>query len=122
MSANRTAGALALFASSSTLICCALPALFVALGAGAAFASLIAAFPFLITLSQHKIAITITAGACLAAAGVLDRKAARAPCPTDPRLAAACRRARRRSCIILIFSTALFIFATIFTYLVPLYI
>jgi hypothetical protein len=36
---------LSLFASSSTLICCAIPALLVSLGAGAALASLVAVFP-----------------------------------------------------------------------------
>lgn len=35
---------LSLFASSSTLVCCALPALLVALGAGAALSSLVLAF------------------------------------------------------------------------------
>jgi hypothetical protein len=38
-------GLLTLLASTSTLICCALPALFVALGAGATFASMVNAFP-----------------------------------------------------------------------------
>ena len=36
---------LSLFASSGTLVCCALPALLVALGAGAALSSLVSVFP-----------------------------------------------------------------------------
>ena len=44
-----------LFASSSTLICCALPALLVALGAGAALSSLVSAVPQLVVLSEHKL-------------------------------------------------------------------
>ena len=51
-------GLITLFASSSTLICCALPALFVLLGAGATFASLVNFFPQLIIISQYKISIS----------------------------------------------------------------
>ena len=66
---DKTANFFSLFASSSTLVCCAMPALFVALGAGATFASLITIFPFLIVLSQYKIQITIAAFVMLAIAG-----------------------------------------------------
>ena len=40
-----------------TLICCALPSLFVLLGFGATVASLLSAAPWLVTLSRHKTAI-----------------------------------------------------------------
>ena len=43
-----------LFFSFSTLLCCALPALFGFIGFGAAFAGIISIFPFLITLSKIK--------------------------------------------------------------------
>ena len=46
--------AVSLFASSSTLVCCALPALLVAVGAGAALSSLVSAVPQLVWLSEHK--------------------------------------------------------------------
>ena len=52
---DKTANVISLFASSSTLVCCALPALFVVMGAGASFASLVTALPFLITVSQYKL-------------------------------------------------------------------
>ena len=58
---EKAANFFALFASSSTLVCCALPAIFVGLGAGASFASLVSTFPFLITLSQYKLYITFFA-------------------------------------------------------------
>ena len=45
---------LSLFASSSTLICCAMPALLVSLGAGATLASLVAIFPKIVWISEHK--------------------------------------------------------------------
>ncbi len=43
-----------LFTSVSTLLCCALPSLLVALGMGAVVAGLVSDFPLLITLSKYK--------------------------------------------------------------------
>ena len=42
---DRPANFLSLFASSSTLICCALPTIFILIGAGATFANIISIFP-----------------------------------------------------------------------------
>jgi mercuric ion transport protein len=47
-------GYLSLFTSLGTLLCCALPALFVLLGLGATVASIVSSAPWLITLSRHK--------------------------------------------------------------------
>jgi mercuric ion transport protein len=47
-------GYLSLFTSFSTLLCCALPSLFVLLGLGATVASAVSVAPWLITLSRHK--------------------------------------------------------------------
>ena len=84
-----------LFASSSTLLCCALPALLVALGAGAALSSLVSAVPQLVWLSEHKEGLFIVAGLMLAASGALQWRNRHAPCPTDPALRQACLRTRR---------------------------
>ncbi len=108
-----------LFASSSTLICCALPAIFVALGAGASFASLITFFPFLITLSQYKMYITFGAFTMIVIAGYINYVTYYLPCPADPELGRTCMQTRKRSRYIFYISVSLFIFATIFTYLVP---
>jgi mercuric ion transport protein len=43
-----------LFTSLSTLVCCALPSLFVLSGLGAAVASMLSFLPCLVTLSRHK--------------------------------------------------------------------
>ena len=94
---DKSANFLSLFASSSTLICCALPALFVALGAGAAFASLITVFPFLIVLSQYKLYITLFAFVMICIAGYANYKTYHMPCPADPELGRACLQTRRRS-------------------------
>ena len=116
---ERAANFFSLFASSSTLICCALPSLFVVLGAGASFASLLTVFPFLIVLSQYKLAISFTAFTTIALAGFAHYKTARLPCPADPELGRACLQSRRRARLVYYVSISIFTFATIFTYLVP---
>ena len=87
---DKSANFLSLFASSSTLICCALPSLFIAIGAGASFASLITVFPFLIVLSQYKLSITIFALVTIIFAGYVNYKTYYMPCPTDPELGKLC--------------------------------
>lgn len=119
---DRAANFFSLFASTSTLVCCALPALFVTLGAGASFASLLGVFPFLIVLSQYKIAISLFALTMIVVAGVVNYKTARMPCPADPELGRACLQTRQRSRRIYTVSTGIFICASIFTYIVPKFI
>ena len=116
---ERAANFFSLFASSSTLICCALPSLFVVLGAGASFASLLTVFPFLIVLSQYKLAISLTAFTTIALAGFAHYKTAHLPCPADPELGRACLQSRRRARLVYYVSVSIFAFATFFTYLVP---
>lgn len=86
---------LALFTSLGTLLCCALPAALVAIGAGAVLAGLVTAVPQIVFLSEHKVALFAVAGAMLAASAALRYANRHAPCPADPRLAASCTRLRR---------------------------
>lgn len=83
-----------LFASSATLICCALPAALVALGMGAVMAGLISAAPQLIWLGENKALVFGAAVALLAAAGAWQWHARSLPCPIDPQAARACMAAR----------------------------
>ena len=53
---------LALLASTGTLLCCALPALFVSLGMATVVVSTVSAFPWLVPLSQHKEWLFLGAG------------------------------------------------------------
>jgi len=87
----------ALLASTSTLLCCVLPAVLVSVGAGAALVGLVSAFPQLIWLSEHKGLVFGLAGGALIASGVLLWQARRLPCPTDPVAAQSCNRLRRTS-------------------------
>lgn len=110
---------LSLFASSSTLICCALPALLVALGAGAALSGLVGAFPQIVWLSEHKVGLFIFAGLMLAASGGLQWVNRNAPCPIDPALRAACLRTRKVSRRVYWVSVAIYLVGGFFAFVLP---
>ncbi len=110
---------LTIFTSASTLLCCALPALLVALGAGAALASLVGVFPQIVWVSENKSAVFGVAGVMLAVAGYLQYRARFLPCPADASLAAACARQRRVSNVIYFASLALYVIGVGFAVLGP---
>ncbi len=83
---------LALFTTTGTLVCCALPITLVTLGLGATVAAMTSAFPFLITLSQHKVWVFVVSAIMLALAGWALYRPGRA-CPADVELGQACNRA-----------------------------
>jgi len=115
-------GLMTLFISSSTLICCALPALFVAVGAGATLASLTNVFPQLIIISQYKVLISFITLIILLVAGVIIKKSEAMPCPVDPNLRTICLKTRKNSKTLYYLSVIIFASASVFTYLVPLYL
>lgn len=100
---------LTIFTSASTLLCCALPALLVALGAGAALASFVGVFPQIVWVSENKTPVFVLAGVMLAVAGYLQYRARFLPCPADAALAAACARQRRVSNVIYFASLAIYV-------------
>ncbi len=114
------ASTLSLFASSSTLVCCALPALLVALGAGAALSSLVSAVPQLVWLSENKGLVFGAAGLMLAASGLLQWRNRNAPCPVDPALRQACLRTRRAALQVYWASVLLFAVGGWFAFVQPL--
>jgi len=57
---------LSLFSSFGTLLCCALPSLFVLVGLGATVASFLSAVPWLVTLSRHKTWVFALSGMLIA--------------------------------------------------------
>ena len=115
-------GLVTLIISSSTLICCALPAIFVTLGAGATLASLTNIFPQLIIISQYKVLISSITLIILLVAGVMIKKSDAMPCPVDPNLKTICLKTRKNSKILYYLSVIIFASASVFTYLVPLYL
>ena len=111
---------LSIFTSASTLVCCALPALLVTLGAGATLASLVGMFPALVWLSEHKIAVFTVAGGMLAIAGYFQWRGRFAPCPADPALARACARQRKVSRWVYAVSVLLYLIGGFFAFLAPI--
>jgi hypothetical protein len=111
---------LALATSGSTLVCCALPALLVTIGAGAALSGLVAVFPQIVWLSEHKGPIFGAAVAALAVSAAVQWKNRNAPCPLDPALAEACTRTRRWSARLTVFSAAMLALGVWFAFVAPM--
>ncbi len=111
---------LTLFASSGTLVCCALPALLVTLGAGAALSSLIAVVPGLVWISEYKIEVFAFAGLMMGGSGLLQLRNRTAPCPVDPALRHACLRTRKTSARVYVISLAVYVVGGWFAFVQPL--
>jgi hypothetical protein len=109
----------ALLASSTTLVCCVLPAVMVSLGAGAAVVGLISTFPQLIWLSEHKAAVFGIASALLVVSGLLLAWARRLPCPLDSDLGRQCMRLRTVGARLYAVSVGLLALSSIFAYVLP---
>ena len=110
-----------LFTSTGTLICCALPALLVTLGAGAALSTLVAYVPGLVWISEYKELVFGLAGLMLVASGWLQWRARFAPCPLDPTLRDACLRTRKISQRVYGASVAIYAVGGWFAFVQPLF-
>jgi len=108
---------LALFGSVSTLFCCALPALFVSIGAGAVLIGLVSAVPQLVWLSEHKVGLFIFSGCMLTLSAISRYLTRNAPCPIDAAKAKACKRLRRISFGVFCFSLAMYITGFFFAFI-----
>lgn len=101
--------------SSSTLICCTLPALLAVIAGNAAVLSLISNFPWLVKLSYYKDWLFIIAGALLVLNGfMLYRKKA---CPIEAK--DYCEPASKIAKIIFIISVFLYLIGLSFSYIIP---
>lgn len=108
---------LSLFTSLGTLVCCALPALFVALGMGAVVAGLVSTAPWLVWLSDHKKYVFLVAGILLLISAYMQWRARNLPCPADVLQAKACRRLRIFSISVLVFSFVVYAIGFFFAFL-----
>lgn len=93
----RPAAALSLLFCSTTLVCCALPALLVLLGAGSVLASLLSWLPGLVLLSEQKLLVFSLAALALLLAGLALWRSGHQPCPLDPVAAGRCRQRLRQA-------------------------
>ena len=115
---NLIVPSLSLFTSFGTLICCALPSLFVAIGAGAVLAGLISNFPLLIVLSKYKTILFTISGILIVFSGILLWYNRNAPCPADPMKAKACNRLRKGSLFIYFASLLIYSIGFFFAFII----
>ena len=108
---------LSLLTSAGTLVCCALPALLVTIGAGAVLAGIVGTAPWLIALSEYKIWTFGISGAMLLIAGFALWSSRNAPCPIDPAQAMACARLRKTSNWIYLLSVLLWCVGFFFAFI-----
>ena len=109
---------LSLFTSLGTLFCCALPALFVVIGAGAVLAGILSSAPFLIVLSKYKVLLFLFSGALMVISGYFIWRSKKAPCPADPLKAKACKRLRIASLVIYLFSVTIYAIGFFFAFII----
>jgi hypothetical protein len=110
---------LTFFTSTGTILCCALPALLVTIGAGAALSSLISIFPQIVWVSKYKEYIFTAAFILIILSGYLQWQSRKLPCPADKLLAAQCMRARKLSLIIYFISVVTLIIGFAFAFALP---
>jgi len=112
---------LTLFTSVGTLVCCALPALFLVLGMGAAFAGIIGNVPQLIWFSENKILVFSIGAILLTTGGILQQRAKNLVCPIDPKLGVACKTTRDWSFWAYVISVGIYIIGAGFAFLPQLF-
>lgn len=116
---TKLASVFSLFTGGGTLICCALPALLVGIGAGAAMSSLVSNVPQLVWFSEHKVEVFLFAALMLLLSGGLQWRARSLPCPADPELAATCMATRKTSWRVYLFSVLIFLIGGFFAFIAP---
>jgi len=119
MKKNKIIDFLTLFTSASTLFCCALPALLVAIGAGSVMAGLVTNVPQLIWLSKNKIAVFVFAGFMLTISGILRLYSKNLGCPIDEDLANTCVKTKGFSNVIYTFSIIIYFTGAFFAFIAP---
>lgn len=108
---------LTLFTSFSTLLCCALPALLVSLGLGAAMAGFLSKYPQLIWLSENKLFIFIAGGMLLGLGGILQFSLPKKECPID--FKEACEETKDWSKPLYFVSLIIYLIGFAFAYVLP---
>ena len=108
-----------LFGSLSTLLCCALPTLFVAIGMGATFASLTSSFPQIIWLSEHKDVLFCITGILIGASYATIIYSEKKTCPTNAAQQDACKAAKDYTKPLLWLTIFFYLMGISFSYVIP---
>ena len=111
-----------LFSSTSTLLCCALPAPLVTLGAGGVMASIYANVPGYTTFAQNKNLLFIIVAVLLMINGLILWLNRNAPCPIEGEKAKACMQSRKFSHVIYFISLGIYCIGLFFSYLAAKFI
>ena len=105
---------LSLFTSISSLMCCAIPAVFVLLGAGAVFAGFTSTFPQILWLGQYKTLIFSVGGVLLGVSGILEYRNRHISCRVE-----GCVETRNWSMLLWRVSVVLYLIGLLFAYILP---
>ena len=119
LQSERWVSLISLFSSSGTLICCALPALLVSIGAGASLAGIISQFPQIVWLSEYKLIVFLISGTLILISLITTWLNRNAPCPIDPKQAQTCKTLRRWSRVSLFFAVIIYAIGTFFAFILP---
>jgi len=119
MKAEKVFSALSLFSSGGTLICCALPAALVSIGAGASLAGLISIFPQIVWFSEYKAFVFGTAGFLILVSAAFLWSQRHAACPIDQGQAKACKRLRSLSVVSLMVALTFYLTGVTFAFIIP---
>ena len=104
-----------LLTSTSTLLCCALPAFLSIFVGGLVVSQYVSLFPWLITVSKYKIILFTITGFLLIVNGVLLFR--NKSCPIEKKQQ--CQSATKSSKIIFIIAVVFYLIAILFSYLIP---
>ncbi|MEZ4704811.1 MAG: hypothetical protein R3A11_06450 [Bdellovibrionota bacterium] len=119
---RKLASIVSLFASSGTLLCCALPSLLVLAGAGASVAGLISAFPQITGLSENKSWVFGIGAVMLLVAGGLQWSSRNRMCPSDEQQKEACDTSRKGSMIVYWVSLAFYLVGVFVSFVLPRFV
>ena len=111
-----------LFASTSTLICCALPALLVTIGATGALISLFSNIPFLITISENKEIVFIVSGCFLVVSFLLNKNDDVGSCEIDESLSLSCNNLKKTNKKIMLASVVIYLIGLFFSFFAEYFI
>jgi hypothetical protein len=106
-------------ASLSMCICCALPALLLVLGGGPFLATIFSIFPKLFLLEKNSTLIFIISGSLILTSGLLKLRNKNKLCPDTLIEEKSCLDLKCLNKYLYIFSISLFIFGTLFNFILP---
>ena len=108
---------LTLFASLTTLVCCALPALLITLGIGSSLAGLISIFPSITFLSTHKEYFFVISGILIFFGFFYQLNSKDNLCPTDPVKAKLCSNLKKIGWFLLYISILFYLLGFFFAFI-----